>query len=86
MDLVKSDGAANWNLTRLSRSPAIKAAARLLKKRVPVISSFKSELLSTYSLSGADGAICTARVWAVRKPQNTRELTEAEIDSVSAAS
>lgn len=86
MDLVKSEGTVNWNVTNLSKSPAVKAAARLLKKRVPVISSFKSELLSTYSLSGADGAICTARVWAVRKPQNTRELTDTEIDSVSAAS
>ncbi|HEY5849896.1 MAG TPA: hypothetical protein VIT62_03900 [Lysobacter sp.] len=83
IDLLKAEATVSWNIASLSGSPSIKSAAKLLKGKVPVISSFKSELMCTYSLSTSDGAICAARVWAVRKPQNTRELTEAELEAIT---
>lgn len=72
LDKLKSGVSEHWNIRDLSPSPSIKAAVRLLRKKAPVTTAFRTKLLTSCSLSDQDGLDCVARVWEVQKTQNSR--------------
>ncbi len=79
MTLLTATGSQIWNLSRLAASPAVKGSIRYLNGKVPVPNIFHSKLLSTLELHFASGRSAFAKVWQVKKPQNTHFLTPQEI-------
>jgi hypothetical protein len=82
MSKVSATGIQKWNMTRMSDSSAVRGALRLLRNRVSICNIFHSELLSTSTLSSSGEVSALAAVWAIKKPQNTRILTTAEVDAL----
>lgn len=76
LDKLKSESSEHWNIRDLSSSPSIKAAVRLLRKKVPVTTAFRTKLLTACSLSDQSGIECVARVWEVQKTQNSRWVVD----------
>lgn len=84
MQRLVSDGSQQWNLENDKTSAAVRNAVASLRGHVPVPNIVRSELLVNLSLRATGEEEAFARVWSVRKPQNTRILTDAEMDAVLA--
>jgi len=84
MTKLAASGSQNWNLQNMIGCSAVKGAVRALNGRVPMPNIFHTELLSDQSISNATGLAAFSKVWAVRKPQNTRMLQQPEIDHLLA--
>lgn len=82
MGLLTANGSKIWNLNKLSSSPGVKGAIKFLNGKVPIPNIFHSKLLSTLELHFASGRSAFAKVWLVKKPQNTRFLTTQEISDI----
>lgn len=79
MALLTATSSQTWNLSTLATSPAVKGAIRYLNGKVPIPNIFHSKLLSTLELHFASGRSAFAKVWLVKKPQNTHYFTAAEV-------
>jgi hypothetical protein len=82
MALVTATGSQIWNLRTLSASPAVKRSVRYLNGKLPIPNIFHSKLLSTLELHFASGRSAFAKVWLVKKPQNTHYCTPAEVGEI----
>lgn len=82
MHKLVAEGSQNWTLQTLIGCSAVKSAMRSLNGRVPMPNIFHTELLSNQSISNASGLVVFSEVWAVRKPQNTQILQQAQIDAL----
>lgn len=82
MALLTATSSQIWNLNKLAASPAVKGAVRYLDGKVPIPNIFHSKLLSTLELHLASGRSAFAKVWLVKKPQNTHYCTSAEVESL----
>lgn len=80
MKMLNSSATEHWNTSLMAGSSAIRAAMASLKGKVPVCNIFHTKLLSECSISLAGNQTAFSKVWEVKKPQNTRFLTDAEID------
>jgi hypothetical protein len=80
MKKLRSHGSQHWNLKGLRECSAVKGTIRALNERVPIPNIFHTELMSNIMLAKPQNKVAAfARVWAVRKPQNTRTLNDGEI-------
>lgn len=82
MALVTPSDSKIWNMKALRDSPAVRGAVQSLQGRVPVPNIFHSKLLSTLELHFASGRSAFARVWSVKKPQNTHFLSPLELQEI----
>lgn len=82
MGLLTASGSQIWNLNKLSTSPGVKGAIRFLNGKVPIPNIFHSKLLSTLELHFASGRSAFAKVWLLKKPQNTHYLTAQEVSDI----
>lgn len=79
MSLLKRKGSRSWNVRSLGTSAALKGAIRLLHGRVPICNIFHTELLSSSRISLDNERSALAKVWRVKKPQNTVFLADDRI-------
>ncbi len=63
-------------------SKAIEGAMRSLEGKVPMPNIFHTELLCTRSLTDGANVLAFSKVWLVKKPQNTKMLTTAQLASL----
>lgn len=84
MQRLLQRGSQQWNLKKDNTAAAVKAAVKSLKGRIPIPNILRSEIVADASLQSSGEEVSFARVWNVRKPQNTRILTAAEIDEICA--
>lgn len=82
MALLAASGSQVWNLNTLSGSPAVKGAVRFLNGKVPIPNVFHSKLLSTLELHFTSGRSAFAKVWLVKKPQNTHFCSQQEVGAI----
>lgn len=82
MGLLTANGSKVWNLKKLSNSPGVKGSIKFLNGKIPIPNIFHSKLLSTLELHIVSGRSAFAKVWLVKKPQNTRFLTTQEISDI----
>lgn len=79
MKLLTSQTSEVWNLKNLMKTKAVPASIRALHGKVPIPNTFHTKLLTTLSLEFASGRTAFAKVWLVKKPQNTKILSEVEV-------
>ncbi|MEQ1861996.1 MAG: hypothetical protein ABMA13_18920 [Chthoniobacteraceae bacterium] len=79
MTKLGAAGSQTWNIPNMISSSAIKGAVKSLSGKVPITNIFHTELLASFSLNNASGLNAFAKVWLVKKPQNTQFLQPAEI-------
>lgn len=79
MRQLKRSTSQNWNVTNQISSAALKSAVRLLQGRVPICNIFHTELLYSSRFSINQERVALAKVWRVKKPQNTVFLSDAQI-------
>jgi hypothetical protein len=79
MALIKGQGQQAWDVRALGTAPAVRGAAQGLSGAVPVPKHFRSELLSSVALDVGGHEAATARVWRVRKHQNTHFFSDPEV-------
>jgi len=79
MQKLSAEGSQRWKLSSLIGSSAVKRAVQSLDERVPICNIFHTELLAKYTLQSGDKGLAFARVWRVKKPQNTYFLSSAQI-------
>lgn len=65
-----------WNLKNMIGSKAIEGAMRSLQGKVPMPNVFHTELLCTRSINDGATQLAFAKVWKVKKPQNTTFLDD----------
>lgn len=80
MSLLNSDGVQKWNLRNLAGSSGLKSAVQSLERKVPISSSFHTELISKARLSDKNGDLAFSRVWVIKKPQNSIILEGKNLD------
>ena len=69
-----------WNMDLMIASSSVRGAMRQLIGKVPVANAFHTRLISDVSITNANDRIAFAKVWSVRKPQNSRWLDEEEVE------
>jgi hypothetical protein len=82
MALLKHQSSQSWNVTNLIESAALKSAVRQLQGRVPICNIFRTELLCSSRFSINQGRVLRAKVWRIKKPQNTVFLTDDRIEQL----
>lgn len=85
MKLLTSPGVQKWNLPKLQGSSSLRAALNSLDGRVsPISRNLHSELLSHRTIGDAGKTTAFAKVWSVRRPKSTGDLTSVEIKAMKA--
>lgn len=79
MTLLNAAGTQKWRLPKLIGCSAVRNAVTALNGRVPIANIFHTELLASLSLSSGTTELAFARVWSVRKPQNTKFLLPQDV-------
>lgn len=79
MSKLSSLGSQKWNLESMIGSKSVEGAVRSLWKKVPMPNIFHTELLCTRSLTDGKLQIAFAKVWKVKKPQNSVILSDAAV-------
>ncbi|WP_175926327.1 hypothetical protein [Burkholderia cepacia] len=79
MSMLSATGSQKWNLKKMIGSKAIEGAMRSLGDKVPMPNIFHTELLCTRSLTDGANVLAFSKVWLVKKPQNTKMLTAAQL-------
>lgn len=83
MKLLTDSGIQKWNLTKLMASSSVRGALNSLDGRVaPISNSLHSELLSYRTIGDGGKTIAFAKVWSVRRPQKTKDLSSADIKAM----
>eukprot|EP01107_Rhizomastix_libera_P006759 TRINITY_DN20922_c0_g1_i1.p1 TRINITY_DN20922_c0_g1~~TRINITY_DN20922_c0_g1_i1.p1 ORF type:complete len:251 (-),score=25.24 TRINITY_DN20922_c0_g1_i1:151-903(-) len=77
MAKLSAPGSQQWNLKNMITSKSIQGAMRSLQSKVPIPNIFHTELLCTRALTNGPDQLAFAKVWKVKKPQNTIILTDA---------
>lgn len=80
MEMLNTPGTQRWNTSVMVASSGVRGAVASLKEHVPVCNIFHTTLVSHCSITLAGDQTAFSKVWSVKKPQNTRFLTDAEID------
>lgn len=75
-------GSQTWNLKKLKGVPCVRNAVGSLNGRVPIVNAFHTSVVSFSGLTSPGGVEVFARVWAVRKPQNTKVLGSSEVEEI----
>jgi hypothetical protein len=75
MEKLSSDGAQKWDLRKMVGSKAVAGAMQSLRDKVPIPAIFHTDLLCTRSLMDGDTVLAFAKVWKVKKLQNSTILT-----------
>lgn len=76
---LSSSGIQKWNLEKMISSKGVEGAMRSLEGKVPMPNIFHTELLCTRSLTDGTNQLAFAKVWKVKKPQNTVILDAAKL-------
>lgn len=79
MHKLSSSENEKWNLTKMIKSKGVKNAMRSLMGKVPMPNIFHTELLCTRALTDGTNQLAFAKVWKVKKLQNTRILEDADL-------
>ena len=75
-------GESKWDVATLSSCAGMKAAVNSLReKSVPIVSAFSSRLFAETAVCENGKEQVVARVWEVRKHQNSRILISSELES-----
>lgn len=82
MSKLSSSSSQKWNLKKMIGSKAIEGAMRSLEGKVPMPNIFHTELLCARSLTDGANVLAFSNVWLVKKPQNTKLLTAAELTAL----
>lgn len=82
MTNLSSSGQQNWNLQKMITSKAVEGGMRSLRDKMDMPNVFHTELLTTITLNDEAGQVAFAKVWAVKKPQNTKFLSSKELDKL----
>lgn len=85
MAKVSATGSQRWNTTALATSAGMRGALRSLNGVVPICSTFHSELLCSRSLAAPGGDLAFAKVWKVKKPQNSIFLSQQRVQQLAPA-
>jgi hypothetical protein len=86
MTRLAATGVQKWNLRKDADSAGVRGALRMLKGKCPVPNVFHTEVLAEARLQELEVQAACATVWAVRKPQGTRTLSEAEVWDLASGS
>ena len=85
MKLLSGSGVQKWNLAKLKGSSSVRAALKSLDGKVsPISKNLHSELLSHRTIGDAGKTTAFAKVWSVRRPQSTSDLSSADIKAMQA--
>lgn len=82
MSKLSSTGSQKWNLSKMIGSKGVEGAIRSLQDKVPMPNIFHTELLCTRSLTNGEDQLAFAKVWKVKKPQNTVFLDAAALNKL----
>jgi hypothetical protein len=80
MGMLGEEGSHVWNTDIMVASNAVRSAMRELVGKVPVANIFHTKLISDVAITEGSERIAFAKVWSVKKPQNSRWLNEEEIE------
>jgi hypothetical protein len=80
MGMLGERGSHVWNTDIMVASNSVRSAMRELVGKVPVSNIFHTKLISDVAISEESERIAFAKVWSVKKPQNSRWLNEEEIE------
>lgn len=75
-------GSQKWNLKNMVTSKGVGGAMRSLQGKVPMPNIFHTELLCTRALTNGPDQLAFAKIWKVKKPQNTITLTDAVLSAL----
>lgn len=82
MSMLSASAIQKWNLKKMIASKAVEGAMRSLRGKVPMPNVFHTELLCTRSIYDSTTQLAFARVWKVKKPQNTIFLNDATLEKL----
>jgi len=85
MTLLAASGVQQWNLGKMRSSKSLMRAIASLRAQVPICNVFHTELLSEFTLNDAGKTTVFAKVWKIRKPQNSKLLDDAAIRALVSA-
>ncbi|HEV2841278.1 MAG TPA: hypothetical protein VGW39_08145 [Chthoniobacterales bacterium] len=82
MGMLGTSGAQQWNINPMIASSAVRGAMRDLVGDVPITNIFHTKLISNAALHSNDQRRAFAKVWSVKKPQNSRFLDPDEVETL----
>lgn len=86
MKLLSGTGIQKWNFENLKGSSSVRAALKALDGHVtPVSKILHSELLSHRTIGDGAKTMSFAKVWSIRRPQKTSDLSSSTIKTLCAA-
>lgn len=86
MRLLSGNGVQKWNFEKLKGSSSVRAALKTLDGHVtPVSKILHSELLSHRTIGDGAKTMAFAKVWSIRRPQKTSDLSSDNIKALCAA-
>lgn len=80
--MLGESGNEQWNTSIMVASSAVRGAVASLRGKVPICNIFHTRLLTHCGITVSDKEVAFARVWSVKKPQNTRFLTDDEVSAL----
>lgn len=80
MGMLDEPGSHTWNTDLMVASNAVRSAIRELVGHVPVSNIFHTKLISDVSITDLGERVAFAKVWSVKKPQNSRWLNDEEVE------
>jgi hypothetical protein len=80
MGMLGERGSQVWNTEIMVASNSVRSAMRELVGKVPVSNIFNTKLISDVAITEENERIAFAKVWSVKKPQNSRWLNDEEIE------
>lgn len=80
MSLLRQDGSQRWNIKNMISCKSVQGSVRYLRGKIPIPNAFHSKLRSEYSLSFSSGHLAFARVWTVKRVQNSRVIPDGELE------
>jgi hypothetical protein len=82
MGMLGASGVQRWNINPMIASTAVRGAMRDLLDDVPITNIFHTKLISNAALHAHDQRRAFAKVWSVKKPQNSRFLDRDEVETL----
>lgn len=82
---LNASGKQSWSLRALKNAAAMKGAVGQLRKSIQIPSSFETTLVQHKDAPAGGGKRLEVRVWKVRKPQKSKELDAATLESLFGA-
>ncbi len=82
MGMLGTSVSQQWNINPMIASSAVRGAMRDLVGDVPITNIFHTKLISNAALHADDRRRAFAKVWSVKKPQNSRFLDRDEVETL----